>query len=293
MEETLSLSLLITNKKQTKMATITAADVNNLRKQTGAGMMDCKNALVEAEGDFEKAVDVLRKRGQKVAAKRADRDATEGAVIALTSANHTTGIVVCINCETDFVAKNDSFVTLATNIANIALTNQPANAEALSALAYDAKMSIGEKLTEQTGVIGEKIEIGGYEKISAPFVASYIHMGNKIGTLVALSDVAEEAGRDIAMQAAAMNPVSLDKDSVPAEVIERELEVGREQAREEGKPEAMIEKIAVGKLAKFYKENTLVEQQFIKDASLTVASYLTSVKPGLKVVDFKRLSLAV
>jgi len=275
------------------MATITAADVNKLRKQTGAGMMDCKNALVEAEGDFEKAVDLLRKRGQKVAAKRADREATEGAVIALTSDDNKTGIVVCVNCETDFVAKNDSFVNLATTIANVALANQPANAEELMALPYDAKMTIGEKLTEQTGVIGEKIEIGGYDKIAAPFVASYIHMGNKIGTLVALSDVAEEAGRDIAMQAAAMNPVSLDKDSVPADVIERELEVGREQARQEGKPEAMVEKIATGKLGKFYKENTLVEQQFIKDSSLTVASYLNSVKPGLKVVGFKRLSLAV
>jgi elongation factor Ts len=275
------------------MATITAADVNKLRKQTGAGMMDCKNALVEANGDFENAVDILRKRGQKVAAKRADREATEGAVIALTSDDNTSGIVVCVNCETDFVAKNDSFVNLATTIANVALANQPANTDELMALAYDAKMTIGEKLTEQTGVIGEKIEIGGYEKIAAPFVAAYIHMGNKIGTLVALSDIAEEAGRDIAMQAAAMNPVSLDKDSVPADVMERELEVGREQAREEGKPEAMIEKIAMGKLGKFYKENTLVEQQFIKDSSLTVAGYLNSVKAGLKVVDFKRLSLAV
>ena len=275
------------------MATITAADVNKLRKQTGAGMMDCKKALVEAEGDFEKAVDLLRKKGQKVAAKRADREATEGAVIALTSDDNTSGVVVCVNCETDFVAKNEGFVTLATTIANVALANKPASKDELLALSFDAKMTVGDKLTEQTGVIGEKIEIGGYEKIDAPYVASYIHMGNKIGTIVALSDVAEEAGKDVAMQAAAMNPVSLDKESVPANIIERELEVGREQAREEGKPEGMIEKIAMGKLGKFYKENTLVEQQFIKDSSLTVAKYLTSVKPGLKVVDFKRLSLAV
>ncbi len=275
------------------MATITASDVNNLRKQTGAGMMDCKNALVEADGDFEKAIDILRAKGQKVAAKRADRDATEGAVIAITTADHKSGIVVRVNCETDFVAKNDSFVKLATTIANVALANQPENTDGLLALKYDATMTIGEKLTEQTGVIGEKIEIGGYEKIAAPFVASYIHMGNKIGTLVALSDVAEEAGKDVAMQAAAMNPVSLDKESVPNDIMERELEVGREQAREEGKPENMIEKIALGKLAKFYKENTLVEQQFIKDGNLTVASYLTSVKLGLKVVGFKRLSLTV
>ena len=273
------------------MATITAADVNKLRKQTGAGMMDCKNALVEAEGDFENAVDILRKKGQKVAAKRADRDATEGAVIALTSDDNKSGIVVMVNCETDFVAKNDSFVDLATRIANVALANSPASTDELLALVFNDSMTIGEKLIEQTGVIGEKIEIGGYESISSPFVASYIHMGNKIATLVALSDIAEEAGRDIAMQAAAMNPVALDKDSVPADVMERELEVGREQAREEGKPDNMIEKIAMGKLGKFYKENTLVEQQFIKDSSLTVASYLNSVKAGLKVVGFKRLSL--
>lgn len=273
------------------MATITASEVNKLRKQTGAGMMDCKNALVEANGDFEQAVDLLRKKGQKVAAKRADRDATEGAVIALTNQDNTTGIVVCVNCETDFVAKNDGFVNLANQIAEVALNTLPENVEELKAQKFDDKLTVGEKLTEQTGVIGEKIDLGGYEKLNAAYVASYIHMGNKIGTIVALSDVAEEAGKDVAMQAAAMNPVALDKDGVSQEMIEREMEVGREQAREEGKPEAMIEKIAMGKLNKFYKENTLLEQQFIKDSSLTVAKYLDSVKSGLKAEGFKRLSL--
>ena len=273
------------------MANITAADVNKLRKQTGAGMMDCKKALVEAEGDFEKAVDILRKKGQKVAANRADRDATEGAVIALTSDDNKTGVVVKVNCETDFVAKNEGFVKLASDIANVALNNLPADVNALKALKFDDKLTVEEKLIEQTGVIGEKVDLSGYENLQAPFIASYIHMGNKIGTIVALSDVAEEAGRDVAMQAAAMNPVALDKDSVPQEVIDRELEVGREQARAEGKPEQMIDKIAQGKLGKFFKENTLVEQKFIKDGDVTVAKYLNNINSGLKVVDFKRLSL--
>lgn len=273
------------------MATITAADVNKLRKQTGAGMMDCKNALVEADGDFEKAIDILRKKGQKVAAKRADRDATEGAVIAVTNSDNTKGIVVCVNCETDFVAKNESFVDLAKQIANVALATMPATLEDLKAQKFDDKLTIDEKLTEQTGVIGEKIDLSAYEKIEAPFIASYIHMGNKIGTIVALNEVAEEAGRDVAMQAAAMNPVALDRESVSQDIIERELEIGRDQARQEGKPEEMVDKIAQGKLNKFYKENTLVDQQFIKDGNMTVASYLTSVKKGLKAIDFKRVSL--
>jgi elongation factor Ts len=272
------------------MATITAADVNNLRKQTGAGMMDCKSALVEADGDFEKAVDILRKKGQKVAAKRADREATEGAVIAMTSADHKNGVVVLIGCETDFVAKNESFVDFAKSVASVAIQNMPADAEALKALPLNGS-TVGEELIRQTGVIGEKIEIGGYERLEAPFVASYIHMGNKIGTIVALSDTAEEAGRDVAMQAAAMNPVALDKSSVAPELIDREMEIGRDQARQEGKPENMIEKIAEGKLNKFFKESTLVEQQFIKDGNMTVAKYLESVKPGLKAVGFKRLAL--
>ena len=273
------------------MATITAQDVNKLRKQTGAGMMDCKKALVEAEGDFEKAIDILRKKGQKVAAKRADRDATEGAVIALTSDDNTNGVVVRVNCETDFVAKNEGFVDFAKSVAKVALESGADSIDALKTAAFDDKLTVADKLTEQTGVIGEKIDISGYEKVSAPFVASYIHMGNKIGTLVGLTAEAAEAGKDVAMQAAAMNPVALDKDSVPAEVKERELEVGREQARQEGKPEQIIEKIAEGKLNKFFKENTLVEQSFIKDSSMSVAKYLNSVKDGLKVESYKRLAL--
>ncbi|MDX5404977.1 MAG: translation elongation factor Ts [Bacteroidota bacterium] len=275
------------------MANITAADVNKLRKQTGAGMMDCKNALVEAEGDFEKAVDILRKKGQKIAAKRADRDATEGAVIALTNDDNTRGVVVSVNCETDFVAKNDSFVELANKIAQIALKEFPSSTEELLQKPFDSSLTVAEKLTEQTGVIGEKIEITAYERLEGPYVSSYIHMGNKIGTIVALSDSAEEAGKDVAMQAAAMNPVSLDADSVPQDVIARELEIGMDQARQEGKPEDMVEKIAQGKLKKFYKEATLVEQQFIKDSKQTVSQYLNSVKPGLKAIGFKRIGLGV
>ncbi len=274
------------------MAKITAADVNKLRKQTGAGMMDCKKALVEAEGDFDKAIDLLRKKGQKVAAKRADRDASEGAVIALTSDDNKKGIVVMVNCETDFVAKNESFVSLATRIAEVALANFPATLADLKAVSFDDSMTIEEKLTEQTGVIGEKIDIAGYETAEGAFVASYIHMGNKIATLVTLTEEAAEAGRDVAMQAAAMNPLALNKDGVSQEAIDREIEVGKEQARAEGKPEAMLEKIAMGKLGKFYKENTLVEQAFIKDSKMSVAKYLDSVKKGMEVTDFKRLALA-
>ncbi len=274
------------------MANITAADVNKLRKQTGAGMMDCKKALVEAEGNFEAAIDLLRKKGQKVAAKRADRDASEGAVIAKTSDDNKKGIVVMVNCETDFVAKNDSFVALANRIADIALANFPKTLAELKAVSFDDSMTIEEKLTEQTGVIGEKIDITGYEVTEGNFVASYIHMGNKIATLVTLTDEAAEAGRDVAMQAAAMNPLALNKDAVSEEAIAREIEVGKEQARAEGKPEEMLEKIAMGKLGKFYKENTFVEQDFIKDGKLSVAKYLDGVKKGLEVTDFKRLALA-
>ncbi len=273
------------------MANITAAEVNKLRKQTGAGMMDCKKALVEADGDFEKAIDILRKKGQKVAAKRADREATEGAVIAITNDDNTNGVVVCVNCETDFVAKNEGFVQLANDIAKVALANMPADLEELKSLKFDDKLTVAEKLTEQTGVIGEKIDLSVYEKLTAPFIGSYIHMGNKIGTLVGLNGEAADAAKDVAMQAAAMSPVALNRDSVPQDIIDRELEVGREQAREEGKPEEMLDKIAQGKLNKFFKENTLVDQQFIKDGNMTVSKYLASVKPGLEVVDFKRVSL--
>lgn len=272
---------------------ITAADVNKLRQMTGAGMMDCKKALTEANGDFEAAIDVLRKQGQKVAAKRADRDATEGAVIAMTNADQTRGVIVSLNCETDFVAKNEGYVAMATKMAEVALAGFPADKEALLALSYEGGLTIADKLTEQTGVIGEKIEIAYYEHIEGACVAAYIHAGNKLGTLVAVSGSAPEAAKDVAMQVAAMNPVALDKDSVPAEAIERELEIARDQIRQEGKPEEMVDRIAQGKLGKFFKENTLVEQDFIKDSKQSVASYLNSVQSGLVATGFRRVGLGV
>jgi elongation factor Ts len=275
------------------MTQITAAQVNALRKQTGAGMMDCKKALMEAEGDMEKAVDVLRKKGQKVAANRADREATEGAVLAMTNAENNYGVIVSLNCETDFVAKNESYVALATSITEIALNNKPATLEDLLALSFDGKLSIQEKLIEQTGVIGEKLEITAYEQLDGAFVAAYIHAGNKLATLVALSAAAEEAGKNVAMQAAAMSPVALNRNSVTEETIARELEIGKELARQEGKPEEMLEKIAQGRLNKFFKESTLVEQEFIKDNKLSVEKYLDTVQKGLVATGFKRVGLGV
>ncbi len=274
------------------MATITASDVNKLRKQTGAGMMDCKKALVEADGDFEKAVDILRKKGQKIAAKRADREASEGCVLAATTDNNSFGAIVSLNCETDFVAKNDSFVDLTRAILNKAIAERPASKEELLQLEVDG-MKIEDKLTEQTGVIGEKLEIGAYESLEAPYVSSYIHAGNKLSTLVGLSGEAEEAGRNVAMQAAAMNPVALNRDEVPQELIDRELEVGRDLARQEGKPEEMLDKIASGRLNKFFKENTLLEQEYIRDNKLTITKYLNSVNNGLIATAFRRVGLGV
>ena len=272
------------------MAKITAAEVNKLRKQTGAGMMDCKKALVEAEGDFEAAVDILRKKGQKVAAKRADRDASEGAVIAKTNGTDK-GVIVKLSCETDFVAKNEDFVSLAHKLADLALSNGVSTVQEFGKITFEGDLTVADKLQEQTGVIGEKIEVAELATVNAAYVASYIHMGNKIGTLVGLTAEAAEAGRDVAMQAAAMNPVALNRDSVTQDVIDRELEVGKELARQEGKPEEMLDKIAAGRLNKFFKENTLVDQAFIKDSKMSVAKYLTSVRSGLEVVDFKRVSL--
>lgn len=278
---------------QTAMANITASDVNKLRQMTGAGMMDCKQALTEANGDFEEAIDVLRKKGQKVAAKRADRDATEGIVLAGTASNNTIGVVFSLNCETDFVAKNEGYQNLANKMLEIALANLPADLESFKALPYDNGMSVAEKLIEQTGVIGEKIDIMAYEKIEAPFVAHYIHAGSKLATLVGMNKEAAEAGRNVAMQAAAMSPVALNRDAVSQEMIERELEIGRELARQEGKPENMLDKIAEGRLNKFYKESTLVEQEFIKDSKLSVAQYLTSVDKDLALTAFRRVGLGV
>ncbi|MCR9155129.1 MAG: translation elongation factor Ts [Croceimicrobium sp.] len=274
------------------MAKITAAEVNKLRKQTGAGMMDCKKALVEAEGDFEQAVDILRKKGQKVAAKRADRDATEGCVLAGTNGDNSFGAIVSLNCETDFVAKNDSFVELTQSLLNVALENKFADKDALMAATL-GDMTVAEKLVEQTGVIGEKLEIGSYEVVDAAFVASYIHAGNKLATLVGLTKEAPEAGKNVAMQAAAMNPIALNKDGVDEETINRELEVGKDLARQEGKPEAMLDKIAMGRLGKFFKENTLTQQAYIRDNKLTVEKYLQSEDKDLAAVSFKRVGLGV
>lgn len=273
------------------MVKITAADVNKLRQTTGAGMMDCKKALVEAEGDFEKAIEILRKKGQKVAANRADRESTEGAAIAKVNAAHTTGVVISLNCETDFVAKNDAFVTLANELADLALNVE--TKEDLLAANFKG-ISVQEKLIEQTGVIGEKVEIGGFEKLSAPFVGSYIHAGNKIATLVGLSAAvagAETAAKDVAMQAAAMNPVALNEEGVDQSIIDKEIEIAKDQLRQEGKPEAMLDNIAKGKLQRFFKDNTLVNQDFIKDSKVSVAQYIKSVDSNLQVTGFKRVAL--
>lgn len=273
------------------MANITAADVNKLRKATGAGMMDCKKALVEAEGDFDKAIELLRKKGQKVAAKRADRDSSEGAAIAKVNADNTQGVIISLNCETDFVAKNETFVSLANELAQLALTY--ASKDDFLAADFNG-MSVADKLTEQTGVIGEKIEIGSFETLSAPFVGSYIHAGNKIATLVGLSasvDGAATAAKDVAMQAAAMNPVALNEEGVDQSVIDKEIEIAKDQLRQEGKPEEMLDKIAQGKLKRFFKDNTLVNQDFIKDSKQSVAQYVKSVDSGLAVTGFSRVAL--
>ena len=270
---------------------ITASEVNKLRQATGAGMMDCKKALVEAEGDFDKAVENLRKKGQKVAANRADRDSAEGAVLAKVNADNTAGVVVSVNCETDFVAKNDSYLALANQILDLAMDTT--SQEELLAADFGG-MTVAEKLTEQTGVIGEKIEIGGYQRIEGPFVGHYIHAGNKIATLVCLSaavDGAAEAAKNVAMQAAAMNPIALNEEGVDATVIEKEIEIAKDQLRQEGKPEAMLDNIAKGKIKRFFKDNTLVNQDYIKDSKQSVSQYVQSVNADLSVTDFARLAL--
>ena len=273
------------------MAKITAAEVNKLRKDTGAGMMDCKNALVEAEGNFDTAIEILRKKGQKVAANRADRESTEGAAIAKVNDAKTSGVAVVLGCETDFVGKNENFVKLANDFADLAFKY----ADKESFLAADfGGMTVAEKLIEQTGVIGEKLEITGFEKIEAPFVGSYIHAGNKIATLVGLSANvagAEEVAKDVAMQVAAMNPIALDEAGVDASVIDKEIEIAKDQLRQEGKPEAMLDNIAKGKLNRFFKDNTLVNQDFIKDSKVSVANYVKTIGKDVKVVNYKRVAL--
>lgn len=273
------------------MAKITAAEVNQLRKTTGAGMMDCKKALVESEGDFDKAIEILRKKGQKVAAKRADRDSPEGAAIAKVNSEANAGVIISLNCETDFVAKNESFVALANAMAELALTCSSKD-ELLSASIEG--MSVQDKLVEQTGVIGEKIEIGGFARVESSFVGSYIHAGNKIATLVGLSKNAEgaqECAKNVAMQAAAMNPIALNEEGVDQSTIDKEIEIAKDQLRAEGKPEAMLDNIAKGKIKRFFKDNTLVNQDYIKDSKVSVANYVKSIDAELTVVDFKRVAL--
>lgn len=276
------------------MSTISASDVKRLRDMTNAGMMDCKKALAEAEGDFDRAVEVLRMKGQKLSVKRADRDAREGAVIALVSDDKTRGVVIRLSCETDFVAKNDDFVALATKVANLALQNFPESLEALLQLPFDGSTTLGVKITEQVGVIGEKVEVAEYHSVEAAMVAPYIHMGNRAGVLVGLNKASNDfyqAGRDVAMQIAAMHPVAVDKDQVDSATIEKEIEIGKEQARQEGKPEAMLENIAKGKLNKFFKEMTLLNQQFVKDSKVNVGEYLKSLDKDLTVTEFKHVKL--
>ena len=274
---------------------ITASDVNKLRQMTGAGMMDCKKALTEAEGDFEAAIDILRKAGQKVAAKRADNATNEGVVLVAMSADHSNGKIIALACETEPVSKVADFNNLASSIIVKAAAAHAPSAHDLLAEPLQDGRSIEGHIIELTGKIGEKITLAAYENVSAEKVVSYIHSNNKIGVLVAFENVqgadVSEVGKDIAMQITAMKPVALDKDGVDAETIEREIEIGKDQARQEGKPEAMLEKIAVGKLEKFYKEQTLLNQQFVKDSSITIRQLLEQTQKGLTISSFKRISL--
>jgi elongation factor Ts len=271
---------------------ITASDVNKLRQQTGAGMMDCKKALIEANGDFEAAVDILRKKGQKVAANRADRAAGEGCVLAALSADKKFGVVLSLNCETDFVAKNEEFIALTQDFLNMALDKKITSKDAFLALDYKG-ISVADKLVERTGVIGEKIEIGSYEVIEGNFLGSYIHAGNRLATIVAFSkELPADNMKQVCMQVAAMAPIAVDEKEVAADVVARELEVGKELAIQEGKPAEMAEKIAQGRLNKFYKEVCLLNQEFISDNKLTIKQYLTGIDKELTVTAFKRVSLS-
>jgi elongation factor Ts len=273
------------------MATITAADVNKLRQQTGAGMMDCRKALVESDGDFEKAVDYLRKKGQKVAALRSDRETKEGVIIAQTSADGKSGVIVGLGCETDFVAKNEDFVKFAQSIVDLALANGIKTLDALNAASLDGA-TVADKVNDQVAKIGEKINLNKFEFVEAGGVTAYIHGNYRMGVLVAFSKpVSAETGKDIAMQIAAMNPIAVDADSVPAELIAREKEIAVEQVKAEGKPAEMAEKIAAGKVNKFFKESTLLQQAFVKDNNKSVGDYLKSVDADLKVTGFKRIAL--
>ncbi|HET8861450.1 translation elongation factor Ts [Marivirga sp.] len=273
---------------------ITAQEVKKLREITGAGMMDCKKALTEADGDFDKAIEYLRKKGQKLSEKRADRETTEGNVFIKTNDDQTQAFLISLTCETDFVSKNEDFQKFGNAIISKVAAEKPANIDALKAIPYE-DVTIGEKVTEMVGKIGEKIEISHYETLAGEKVVSYVHAGAKLGVLVALKNTGgvdvTEAGRDVAMQIAAMNPVAVDKDGVDSTIIEKEIEIGKETARQEGKPEEMLEKIAQGKLNKFFKESTLLPQAFVKDNKTSIAQYLDTVNKGMTVTEFKRVAI--
>lgn len=274
---------------------ITAQDVNRLRQETGAGMMDCKKALTEANGDFEAAKDILRKQGQKIASKRADNVTSEGIVLTQVSEDGSKGTVVAVACETEPVSKVEDFRNLAQAVLNAAVTSNAATKEELLAAPQADGRSLQDHITDLMGKIGEKIDVVSYETVSAEKVVSYNHSNGKLGVLVGLTNTGgaevTEVGKDVAMQIAAMKPIALDKDGVDAATIQREIEVGKEQARAEGKPEAMLEKIAMGKLNKFYKENTLLNQEFVKDSSLTIAQLLDKTSKGMTVSEFKRVAI--
>jgi len=274
------------------MTEIKASDVAKLRQMTGAGMMDCKQALSETNGDFDQAIDILRKKGQKVANKRADREATEGAAIAKCNADHTFGVVLVLNCETDFVAKNEDFVKKAHLFADTAIANKVTTLEALKELTVEGH-TIGSEVTNMTGIIGEKVDISFFKSLESPFVMPYIHPGNRLATLISLTKKVadEQPAKDVAMQVAAMAPVGVNKESIPQSIIDKELEIGRAIAIEEGKPAAIVDKIAEGKLGKFFKENTLLSQDFIKDHKISVGEYLTQIDKDLTVIDFVRFTL--
>lgn len=275
------------------MAQISAADVSKLRKATGAGMMDCKKALQESDGDFDKAIEIIRKKGQAIANKRADREASEGAVLAKVNSEGTRGAIITLNCETDFVAKNEDFVKFASQILEVAVNDKPGNLEDLKELTIEGK-KIADAIVEQIGVIGEKIDLTYYDKVEAAQVFAYIHPGNKLATIVGFNKKTDEqVGKDVAMQIAAMNPVAVDKDDVPADIIEKEREIGKEQALREGKPENIVDKIAEGKLNKFFKDNTLLNQEFTKDSKKSVRQYIQDSDKELTVTEFKRFTLNI
>ena len=278
------------------MANITAAEVNKLRQITGAGMMDCKAALIESDGDNEKAIEILRKKGQKIAAKRADREATEGIILAKTNDTSDFGALIIVNSETDFVAKSDDFINYAKSVLNLAVAKKPASMDELNALDLNGR-TVGENLTDLIGKIGEKLELSGYYTVRAELVSGYNHLGNKLATLVGLNKKGitgiADAAHDVAMQIAAMSPIAIDQDNVDAVTIEKEIEIGMEQARRDGKAEDMLEKIAIGKLNKFYKENTLLNQEFIKDNTKNIRQYLQGFDKDLTVSAFIRQKLGV